>query len=79
MRCFRPAAEDGILVRILRSEGAFVIASATHVCACAVFSILAGTGAIPFVRTNVPQCLMLPESANAIWGIAKNVYNRARS
>eukprot|EP01064_Diplonema_japonicum_P032484 TRINITY_DN6112_c1_g3_i2.p1 TRINITY_DN6112_c1_g3~~TRINITY_DN6112_c1_g3_i2.p1 ORF type:complete len:590 (+),score=142.74 TRINITY_DN6112_c1_g3_i2:1964-3733(+) len=36
-------------------------------------------GAIPFVRSNVPQALMLPESFNAIWGTAKNPYNVART
>ena len=31
-------------------------------------SLLREQGAIPFVRTNIPQALMLPESFNAIWG-----------
>jgi Asp-tRNA(Asn)/Glu-tRNA(Gln) amidotransferase A subunit family amidase len=34
--------------------------------------LLRDAGAIPFVRTNVPQCLMVPESDNVIWGQAKN-------
>ena len=35
-------------------------------------------GAVPFVRTNVPQCLMLPESFNAIWGTSCNPHDKAR-
>jgi len=34
--------------------------------------LLVEQGAIPFVRSNVPQCLLLPESANAIWGVAQH-------
>ena len=36
-------------------------------------------GAIPFVRSNVPQCLMLPESMNAIWGFSRNPFNALRT
>eukprot|EP00002_Diphylleia_rotans_P030355 TRINITY_DN622_c0_g1_i1.p1 TRINITY_DN622_c0_g1~~TRINITY_DN622_c0_g1_i1.p1 ORF type:complete len:599 (-),score=128.60 TRINITY_DN622_c0_g1_i1:144-1940(-) len=56
VRCFRPAAEDGIPLQLLRRQGA-----------------------IPFVRSNVPQSLMLPESGNAIWGTAKNPWNLDRT
>ena len=42
-KAFKPAAQDGLLVELLRDAGA-----------------------IPFVRSNVPQCLMLPESDNAV-------------
>ena len=36
-------------------------------------------GAIPFVRTSVPQLLMLPESSNAVWGTACNPYDLGRT
>lgn len=44
VRCFNPAAEDGLLIHLLRAQGA-----------------------IPFVRTNVPQSLLLPESVYIIF------------
>ncbi|OJA19799.1 hypothetical protein AZE42_05609 [Rhizopogon vesiculosus] len=34
-------------------------------------------GAVPFVRTNVPQTLMWPESFNNIFGRTSNPYNRS--
>jgi len=36
-------------------------------------------GAIPFVRTNVPQALMVPESSNIIWGCARNPWSLDRT
>jgi hypothetical protein len=44
-----------------------------------VVTALKHKGAIPFVRGNVPQCLMLPESVNAIWGRALNPWDRERT
>jgi len=41
--------------------------------------LLRDQGAIPFVRSNVPQCLMLPESANRIWGAARNPWDASRT
>eukprot|EP00743_Colponemidia_sp_Colp-15_P002422 GILK01002626.1.p1 GENE.GILK01002626.1~~GILK01002626.1.p1 ORF type:complete len:609 (+),score=87.34 GILK01002626.1:56-1828(+) len=41
--------------------------------------LLRKQGAIFFVRSNVPQCLLLPESMNAIWGTAKNPFDPART
>ena len=41
--------------------------------------LLKDQGAIPFVRTNVPQMLMLPESCNAVWGAAKNPFDVSRT
>lgn len=41
--------------------------------------LLRDAGAILFVRTNVPQCLMLPESMNNIWGTTVNPYNSERT
>ncbi|KAI0322719.1 general amidase [Amylostereum chailletii] len=38
--------------------------------------ILYACGAVPFVRTNVPQTLMWPETFNAIFGRTLNPYNR---
>ncbi|KIJ68407.1 hypothetical protein HYDPIDRAFT_173143 [Hydnomerulius pinastri MD-312] len=38
--------------------------------------ILEDCGAIPFVRTNVPQTLMWPETFNYIFGRTTNPYNR---
>jgi Asp-tRNA(Asn)/Glu-tRNA(Gln) amidotransferase A subunit family amidase len=42
-------------------------------------SLLKSAGAIPFCRSNVPQCLMLPESDNAIWGTSANPWHRGRT
>eukprot|EP00755_Sulcionema_specki_P004984 Sspe_Gene.31503::Locus_15535_Transcript_2_4_Confidence_0.286_Length_1872::g.31503::m.31503/K15528/FAAH; fatty acid amide hydrolase len=42
-------------------------------------AMLREAGAIPFVRTNVPQLLLLPESANRIWGTAKNPFDPTRT
>lgn len=36
-------------------------------------------GAIPFVRTNVPQLLMLPETFNAIFGTTCNPFDLSRT
>lgn len=55
-KCSKPAAEDGIIVKLLRDAGA-----------------------IPFVRSNVPQCLMVPETDNFIWGRALNPWAAGRT
>mmetsp|Transcript_5917 Transcript_5917/g.9187 ORF Transcript_5917/g.9187 Transcript_5917/m.9187 type:complete len:599 (+) Transcript_5917:126-1922(+) len=44
-----------------------------------IVQILRAAGAIPFVRTNIPQALFLPESVNAIWGCCKNPFNAKRT
>merc|ERR1711915_387282 len=36
-------------------------------------------GGIPFVKTNVPQLMMAPESDNYIWGRTNNNYNKDRT
>eukprot|EP00127_Corallochytrium_limacisporum_P004972 Clim_evm46s195 gene=Clim_evmTU46s195 len=36
-------------------------------------------GAIPFVRTNVPQLLMMPETIGTCWGKCVSPWNRKRS
>lgn len=41
--------------------------------------LLRDAGAIPFVRTNVPQLLMLPESDNKVWGCCLNPWNKDRT
>jgi len=46
---------------------------------CVLIQLLVENGAIPIVRGNVPQSLMLPESENNIWGCAKNPWNIART
>eukprot|EP00939_MAST-03C_sp_MAST-3C-sp1_P002666 g2666.t1 len=40
---------------------------------------LVRAGAIPFVRTNVPQGLLVAESDNLIWGRSKNPFNESRT
>eukprot|EP00940_MAST-03C_sp_MAST-3C-sp2_P001637 g1637.t1 len=42
-------------------------------------SILVDAGAIPFVRTNVPQGLLVAESNNEIWGEALNPHDINRT
>jgi Asp-tRNA(Asn)/Glu-tRNA(Gln) amidotransferase A subunit family amidase len=44
-----------------------------------IISLLREAGAIPFVRTNVPQALMLPESMNVIYGTTANPWNMERT
>ena len=44
-----------------------------------IVSLLREAGAIPFVRTNVPQGLMVPESMNVIWGAAANPWDLDRT
>ncbi|KAF8843949.1 general amidase [Paxillus ammoniavirescens] len=39
--------------------------------------ILEDCGAVPFVRTNIPQTLMWPETFNNIFGRTTNPYNRS--
>eukprot|EP00127_Corallochytrium_limacisporum_P004975 Clim_evm49s195 gene=Clim_evmTU49s195 len=36
-------------------------------------------GAIPFVRTNVPQVLCMPETMGSCWGLCVSPWNRKRS
>jgi len=36
-------------------------------------------GAIPFVKSNVPQLLMIPESENIIFGVTKNPHDNERA
>eukprot|EP00966_Prymnesium_polylepis_P193008 4473223-Prymnesium_polylepis.1 len=44
-----------------------------------VVAVLRRAGAIPFVRTNVPQLLMLPESFNSIYGTTCNPFDLSRT
>ncbi|KZP01876.1 general amidase [Calocera viscosa TUFC12733] len=39
--------------------------------------VLLAAGAVPFVRTNVPQTLMFPETFNVVFGRTTNPYNRS--
>jgi len=41
--------------------------------------LLRDAGAIPFVRTNVPQLMLLAESTNAIYGASNNPWDTART
>ncbi|CAM9236267.1 unnamed protein product [Phaeothamnion confervicola] len=42
-------------------------------------SLIRAAGGIPFVRTNTPQCLMMSESQNAIYGRSDNPWDEART
>ena len=44
-----------------------------------IVALLRDAGAIPFVRTNVPQALMVPESMNTVWGSAANPWDLERT
>lgn len=44
-----------------------------------LIALLRHAGAVFVCRSNVPQCLMLPESANAIFGPSINPYDVART
>ncbi|EJD43785.1 general amidase [Auricularia subglabra TFB-10046 SS5] len=43
---------------------------------CTLVDLLLAAGAVPFVRTNVPQTLMWPETFNFIFGRTLNPHNR---
>lgn len=51
----RPAKEDGVLLKVLRRQGA-----------------------IPYVRTNIPQMMMTFECANPMYGVTVNPHNIKR-
>lgn len=55
-RCFKPSAEDGLLVQLLKDAGA-----------------------IPFVKTNVPQALLAFESTNRVYGKSLNAWDPLRT
>lgn len=44
-----------------------------------VVRLLREQGAIPFVHTNVSQCMMLPESNNDVWGATLNPWDQQRT
>lgn len=50
-----PAKEDGVLLKVLRKQGA-----------------------VPYVRTNIPQLMMTFECANPIYGVTVNPHNIKR-
>ncbi|KAH7099778.1 general amidase [Auriculariales sp. MPI-PUGE-AT-0066] len=43
---------------------------------CTLVDILLAAGAVPFVRTNLPQTIMWPETYNLIFGRTLNPHNR---
>ncbi|GMI20626.1 hypothetical protein TrRE_jg12511, partial [Triparma retinervis] len=45
----------------------------------ALVATLRSEGAIPIVRGNVSQCMMLPESANNVWGESLNPWDKTRT
>ncbi|ETN37710.1 uncharacterized protein HMPREF1541_07333 [Cyphellophora europaea CBS 101466] len=55
-KVFKPHAEDGIMVKLLKRAGA-----------------------IPHVKTACPITLLSFESANSLWGVAKNPHNQKYS
>jgi len=55
-RLFKPDEEDGLLVKLLKSEGA-----------------------IPYVKSNIPQVMMSNETKNFIWGEGKNPWDKGRT
>jgi fatty acid amide hydrolase len=40
---------------------------------------LKDAGAVPFVRSNIPQLLMMPESENIVWGVCANPWDPTRT
>ncbi|CAM9784275.1 unnamed protein product, partial [Discosporangium mesarthrocarpum] len=44
-----------------------------------IVQIIREAGAIPIVRSNVPQCMMLPESNNSLFGRSCNPWNQGRT
>ena len=48
-------------------------------CDALLVALARSHGAIPFVRTAVPQLLMLPETFSAAWGVACNPHDLSRA
>jgi len=44
-----------------------------------LLKVLKGEGAIPFIKSNIPQVMMSNETKNHIWGEAKNPWNKERT
>ena len=44
-----------------------------------LIKLLKEQGAIPFIKSNVPQTCLAIECENQIWGIGKNPWNKART
>ncbi len=44
-----------------------------------LLKVLKGEGAIPFIKSNIPQVMMSNETSNYIWGQAKNPWNQGRT
>ena len=55
-KLYNPAKEDGLLVKLLKEEGA-----------------------IPFIKSNIPQVMMTADSSNYIYGQAMNPWDKIRS
>lgn len=56
-----------------------IVKEARPPCVCApCVQLLKRGGAIPFVRTNIPQLLMLPETMNDVFGTTSNPWNKDR-
>ena len=55
-KLYNLAQEDGLLVKILKEEGA-----------------------IPYIKSNIPQVMMTADSNNFIWGQARNPWSKMRS
>ena len=68
-RCFKPYDKDAVSVRLLREAGSYIHAC-IHDHMVAYFHLHGllhfWSGLIPFVRSNVPQLLLLPESDNQV-------------
>jgi Asp-tRNA(Asn)/Glu-tRNA(Gln) amidotransferase A subunit family amidase len=45
---------------------------------CVVVQVLRSAGALPMVKGNIPQILMLPETFNNVWGRTRNPWNLER-
>jgi fatty acid amide hydrolase len=44
-----------------------------------IVELIRDAGGIPFVRSQIPQCMMVPESDNFVWGRAINPYSASRT
>ncbi len=65
----------------LSTEGATCLALQhhRHIKDGFILSLLRSSGAIPFVRTNVPQMLFMCETENFLWGRTSNPWNTLRT
>ncbi len=69
-----------VRVKIVSCASVWIAMTHTHLAADSVnVAALRAAGAVPFVRTNVPQTLLTYETVNTVFGRTVNPWNTKRS